>query len=128
MNTSMKILYWTPRVLCILAILFVSLFALDAFDPKFTVWQQLKDFLIHLIPSFILVAILIVAWKRELIGGVIFTLIGLGFSPFLFKHNYAMNNSVGNSLITVLFIAFPFVLVGVLFILNHLKQINQKNS
>ena len=126
MKTTLKILYWTPRVLCILAILFVSLFALDAFNPKLSVWQQLKDFLIHLIPSFILLAILIVAWKREIIGGIIFTLIGLGLSPFLFKHNYAMNNSVGASLITVLFIAFPFVLVGILFILNHLKHINQK--
>jgi hypothetical protein len=87
MNTSAKILYWTPRVICILAILFVSLFALDAFDPKLSVWQQLKDFLIHLIPSFILLAILIVAWKREIIGGIIFTLIGLGFSPLLFTQN-----------------------------------------
>jgi len=128
MNTSAKILHWTPRVLCILAILFISLFALDAFNPKLTFWQQISDFIIHLIPSFVLLAILIVSWKRELVGGIFFLLIGIGFSPFLFKHNYAMNNSVANSLVVVLLIAFPFVLVGVLFILNNIKKKKQQNA
>jgi len=126
MQLSAKILHWTPRIICILAIIFISLFALDAFNPKLTFWQQIRDFLIHLIPSFILLAILIVSWKHELIGGIIFTLIGLGFSPFLFKHNYVMNNSIGASLTVVLFIASPFVLAGVLFILNHFKKQNNK--
>jgi hypothetical protein len=31
MRASIKLLHWLPRTLCMLAILFVSLFALDAF-------------------------------------------------------------------------------------------------
>ena len=122
MKTSFKILHWTPRIICILAILFISMFALDSFGPGMTIWQQLGAFFMHLIPSFVLIALLIIAWKWELIGGIIFALIGIGFSPFIFFHNFKMNDSVGMSLNIVLAINLPFVLVGLLFILNHIKK------
>ena len=122
MDTSIKILHWTPRIICILAILFISLFALDSFDSNKTILQQIGDFLMHLIPSFGLIIILIVAWKWEFIGGIIFILIGLGFSPFIFKHNYNMNHSVDLSLQTVFIITMPFVVVGILFIVSHFKK------
>ena len=66
MKTSIRVFHWLPRIICILAILFVSLFAADAFAPGLTIWQQLGAFFIHLIPSFILLSLLIVAWKWEL--------------------------------------------------------------
>lgn len=119
MKKSTRVFHWLPRIICILAILFVSLFALDAFAPGLTIWQQIGAFLIHLIPSFILLALLIIAWKWELIGGIIFTIIGLGMSPFVFVHNYKMNSSIGMSLGIILTITIPFVVVGVLFIVSH---------
>ncbi len=67
-----KFLYLLPRVLAVLFIAFVSLFALDAFEQA----QWLMALIMHLIPSFILIAITIVAWKRELIGGLLFILVG----------------------------------------------------
>ena len=57
MKTSTKALYWTARILCILAILFVSLFSLDSFSSERTFWQNTTAFLMHNIPSFILLAI-----------------------------------------------------------------------
>ena len=119
MKTSIKVLHWAPRIICILAILFISLFALDSFSPDLTIWRQIGDFLKHLIPSFALIILLIVAWKWEFIGGIIFTLIGLGFSPFIFMHNYKMNQSVWMSLRTILIITTPFVIVGIFFIMSH---------
>ena len=119
MKTSIKILHWTPRIICILAILLVSMFALDAFESNQTIWQQIGDFLIHLIPSYVLIACLLIAWKWELIGGIIFTLIGVGFSPFIYQHNYNMNHSIWISLGIISLITFPFILVGVLFNINH---------
>jgi hypothetical protein len=120
METSVKVFHWLPRIICILAILFVSLFAADAFAPGLTIWQQLAAFLMHLIPSFILLAFLIVAWKWELIGGIIFTVIGLVMSPLVFMLNYNRNHfSVGQSLGVILMITFPFILVGILFIISH---------
>lgn len=113
------IIFWIPRILCILAILFVSMFALDSFDPNLTVWQQIGGFLIHLIPTYVLILILVVAWKWEMVGGIIFLLIGLGFMPFLYIHNYNMNHSVGMSLSIILMLNGPFILTGALFIYSH---------
>jgi hypothetical protein len=120
MKPPISLIYWLPRILCILAILFVSMFALDAFAPGLTLWQQLGDFFIHLIPSFVLLAVLIVAWKWELFGGIIFTIIGLGMSPIIFLGNQNRNHfSVGASLGIVMMITFPFVVIGILFIISY---------
>jgi hypothetical protein len=102
MKTSDRIFYWFPRIFCILAILFISMFALDSFSPELTIWQQLGAFFIHLIPSFILLVFLFIAWKWEFIGGIIFILIGFAFSPYIFFHNYNMNHSIGLSLVIIL--------------------------
>ena len=117
-----KILYCSPRILCIIAILFVSLFALDAFEPSLTIWQQIKAFLIHLVPSFILLGFLFIAWKWEYLGGIIFTIIGLGLTPLIFIKNYQMNHSIWMSLGIILVITIPFVIVGILFIVNHFQN------
>ena len=122
MKNSVSIITWLPRILCVLAILFISMFAADSFDPGLTIGQQLLGFLIHLIPSFVLIALLILAWKQELVGGIIFIIIGLAFSPFIYTHNLAMNHSVWMSLGIILMITFPFILVGILFIVSHFMK------
>ena len=122
MKTSVKIVHWVPRILCILAILFISLFAFDFFSPERTFWQNMGGLLIHLVPSFILIALLIVAWKWELIGGIIFTIIGLGISPFIYSHNFRMNQSAGKSLEVILIVTVPFIIVGILFIVSHYTE------
>lgn len=122
MKTSVRILHWAPRIICILAIMFISMFAADAFTPELTFSQQIGDFFIHLIPSFILLGILIISWKWELIGGVVFTAIGIVLSPFIFKLNYNMNHSVSMSLGIIFLITFPFVVVGILFIISHFAK------
>lgn len=126
MKIPQKVIFWTPRILCILAILFISMFALDAFQPDLTIWQQLGNFFMHLIPSFILLAILLVAWKWELIGGGIFIVIALIMTPVIYIHNYNMNGSVWMSLWVIAMITFPFLLIGILFILDY--KINKKQS
>jgi hypothetical protein len=119
MKVYIKTVHWLPRIICILAILFISIFALDAFNPEKTLWQQIVAFLMHLIPSFVLIIFLIIAWKWEFIGGIIFILLGLGLSPIIFMHNYNMNQSVWRSLIIILVITTPFIIAGILFIVSH---------
>lgn len=129
MTTSLRFLHWTPRIICILAILFVSIFALDAFDPALTMLQQLAGFLIHMIPSLILTGLLILAWKKEFIGGLIILMIGIVFTPIIYIMNYRMNNSVGMSLGIILTITFPFILTGILFIIeSQVKRRNKQNQ
>ena len=122
MKNSIKTLHWLPRILCIIAILFISMFALDSFNPELTVWQQIKGFLLHLIPSFILILLLILAWRKELIGGIIFVIIGVIFTPLIFNHNYQMNQSIGMSLGIISLITIPFVIIGVLFIMSYYRK------
>lgn len=120
---SMKIIYWLPRVICILAILFVSIFAFDAFAPGLTIWQQIGGFLLHLIPCYILIILLVIAWKREYVGGIIYTIVGLGFSVSVFLLDFNRNHfSVSQSIVNALLVAFPFVIVGILFIFSHNKK------
>ncbi len=119
MKDSKTIFHWLPRIICILAILFISMFAADAFEPDLTIWQQLGAFFIRLIPSFILLGILILAWNKEFAGGIIFIIIGLVLTPFIFNHNYKMNESVWMSLGIIMTITVPFILVGTLFIVSH---------
>jgi len=122
MKTSIRVFHWLPRIICIIAILFISMFAADAFGPDKTIWQQLGDFFMHLIPSFVLTALLIVAWKWEYIGGIIFIVLGLGLSPIVFMLNYNRNNSVGMSLGVIFAITIPFIVVGILFMTSHFKK------
>lgn len=122
MTINSRLIHWLPRIICILAISFVSIFALDAFDPNLTIWQQVQGFAMHLIPSFILLLILLIAWKWELVGGILFLIIGIVLSPLIYMHNYRMNGSVGTSLLIITTITFPFILVGVLFIIGYLNK------
>jgi len=119
MKTTTKILFWIPRILCIAAILFISLFSLDAFEPGKPFGEQILAFIIHLVPSFILIAMLVVAWKWELIGGVIIMATGIGFTPFIFINNFNHNHSFWMSLSIILVITVPFILTGALFIISH---------
>jgi hypothetical protein len=122
MKTSVKIVHWTPRIICIIAILFVSMFAFDSFSTGNTLLENLGSLLMNLLPSFMLIAFLIFAWKWEMIGGIIFIIIGLGFSPFLYSHNFKMSQSVGSALGTVLLLTLPFIIVGVLFVVSHFMK------
>jgi hypothetical protein len=69
-----------------------------------------------------LIALLVVAWKWELIGGIIFVLIGIGLAPTLFIHNYHINHSIWMSMLVILMLNAPFIIVGVLFVVNHYKK------
>ena len=124
---STKILFWVPRILSIIVILFISLFALDAFQPERSIWDQVEDFATHLIPSFILFVLLLVAWKWELIGGAIFLLLGLIFSPIVFNLNYNLNHSVVKSLIAIGLITLPFIFIGVIFMYSSYKIKGKKH-
>jgi len=111
-----KVLYWTPRLLGILAICFVVLFSLDCFEGKFSLKEQLTCFLMHNIPAFILVFILIIAWKMEFAGGLLFLVISLGIAiTFMIKNNYYG-----------LLVLVPFMVTGALFLVHH--YMNQKKD
>lgn len=70
--------YWAPRVASILFIVFLSLFSLDVISPSLSLSQILIGMLIHNIPVFVLIVVLIISWKYEIEGGITFPAIVIG--------------------------------------------------
>jgi hypothetical protein len=128
MKSFIKMLHWMPRILGILAILFVSMFALDSFSPERIFWQNAVAFIIHLIPSFVLLALLIFAWKYEKTGGIIMLVFSFGFSIFVYDINFKRTNSIATSLFDALILGFPFILAGILFMINGYRKKKRRSA
>jgi hypothetical protein len=63
---------WSPRILALMMVAFVSLLAFDTFSEERAFGQALFAFVIHLAPAVVIVAIVVVAWRWEWIGAVAF--------------------------------------------------------
>ena len=74
-------IFWTPRIVSVIFILFLALFSLDVFDPEnnYTALETLIAFLMHNIPVFILAIALWISWpeNRGWLAGAVFILGGL---------------------------------------------------
>lgn len=68
---------WVPRILAILTAAFAFLFSFDAFGPGLSFWKALAGFLIHNIPTFVLIALILLSWKWPWTGGAGFILLGV---------------------------------------------------
>ena len=107
-----KFFYWLPRILMILFIAFISLFALDVFS-EYSGFELLTALFMHLIPSLVLVAFLVVAWKWEKLGGILIIVLSIIFF-FAFD--------VYESWISFLILVLPLVIVGVLFLISSRRK------
>lgn len=108
-----RLLFWTPRILCLLFAGFISMFALDVFQENHGFWSTAIALLMHLIPTGILLIILAASWRWEWIGGLVFPALG-AFYIIAFWGRFPWQ--------TYLIIAGPLVLVGVLFLLGWFKR------
>ena len=120
MNRSMKqLLVWTPRILCLLFAAFLSLFALDVFSEVAGFWQTLAALMMHLIPTGLVLLALVIAWRWESIGGVIFISLGV-------LHVIISRGNLHWSAYAV--IVGPLFLVGTLFLANWLCRAKLRTS
>jgi len=106
-------LFWTPRILAIVFILFLALFSFDVFDQGYSFWAVLALFM-HNIPSIVLAIALIIAWKHEWVGAAMFILAGIAYITSLALKPEFEWYMISWSII----IAGPAFLTGVLFWLN----------
>ena len=114
MNTSSKrVLFWTPRILCIIFAMFMSLFALDVFSEGRGFWETILALLIHLIPVYLVVIVLVIAWRREWVGAILFNALAVFYVVWAWGRFpwsvYAM-------------ISGPLVIMGVLFLFNWIYR------
>ncbi len=118
--TLERVLLWAPRVLAIFFIAFLSMFALDVFDEHLGFWPTVVALAMHLLPSILLIAALIVAWRHELIGSMLFAAAGVlyviwavsvpRFVPISVRFNWMLT------------IAGPVFVIAILFLLNWRKH------
>src|ERR1017187_10199722 len=105
-----RLVFWTPRILCLLFAAFLTVFALDVLDEGLGFWKTLLALLIHLTPTWIILIVLAVSWRWEWAGAVLFTLLG-GLYLVLFWGRFRGSGYPGPS--------GPLFLVGVLFLLSR---------
>jgi len=71
------LLRWTPRICCMLLAAFLMLFSFDVFGQGTGFWKTVAGFLIHNIPSIVLILILVFSWKWPWVGGICFFALGI---------------------------------------------------
>jgi len=99
-----KVLFWTPRILAILYILFIGIFSLDS---------EGTGIIIELLPAVLLIVILIFTWRKPISGGVIFLILGILFTLFF---------DTTRTVLTFFLISFPPILIGVLLLLSKILK------
>lgn len=103
-------LKWLPRILASIYIAFISIFALDVFGADFSV----VALFMHLLPTFFLTICLLVAWRRELIGAVLFGSFAVAYVVVTFRRF---------EWLAFLIIGLPLLVIGVLFFFSALAKI-----
>lgn len=112
MDNKNKFIYWLPRILSVLFTLFLSLFALDVFNEYQGVAVVLP-LLIHLLPSFIMVAITIISWKKELFGASAYLMMALTYILMVgFNRHWSWYLSI----------SVPAALIGFLYLVVWIKN------
>ena len=103
-KTTKQVVFWIPRLLCILFAMFLSMFALDVFKESQGLGETIPALLIHLVPTYIVIIALVIAWRWEGAGAISFMALAL----------YHLVMSGGEGWI----ISAPLFIVGLLFLLN----------
>lgn len=62
-----KFVYWTPKILGIILVLFLALMSLDVFEGNYGFWGTILALFMHNIPALILLIVLIISWKYEIV-------------------------------------------------------------
>jgi hypothetical protein len=118
-NPVKRLVFWMPRILCVLFAVFVSLFALDVFGEGYDFWETIVALVMHLIPTGIILISLAIAWRWEWIGAILFLALGVGYVIMAWgKFEWT----------TYLLIAGPLFLVGVLFLVNWFCRVELQSS
>jgi len=107
--TRQKIVYWLPRVLGILYCLFISVFAFDVFDEGYEFWETVLALIMHLAPTALALAALLIAWRWGIIGGVIYLSLALFYIIIMREVDW----------VVALLIPVPLAFTGMLFMLDH---------
>lgn len=78
-HPTARLLYWTPRLLGVLFAAFLGLFALDSLGEGRGLLESLAAFAVHLVPTYLTLAVVAVAWRWERTGAVLFAALAVAY-------------------------------------------------
>lgn len=113
-----RFVYWAPRILAILFVLFLAMFSLDVIEPGRSVGEIVVGMLMHNIPVFTLIALLIIAWKHELVGVITFSTAGLLYMMLTVSEAIRSEVPWYVGITWGLTLGGPALLVGILFLVS----------
>ncbi len=116
-----KILFWLPRILSICLLFLNFILAFDVYLEDWTLGEKNIGFIIHLIPFFIILTSLIIAWKRELSGSLIFIALGMIMLIYILLFRIEM-------WLSLFIISLPLIIIGLLFLLNYFLFTRKKEK
>ena len=114
---SRRLLYWSPRVFTITFAIFLSLFALEAFNQFHGFWRVAAAFCMGLIPALMVLAVLAVAWRWEWVGAAAFAGLAVWYSW----------HSLGRHILSwpiFLGIPLPLLVIAGLFLASWVERAN----
>jgi hypothetical protein len=89
MNKPMRnILFWTPRVLGIVIAGLLTLLSTDVFGEGYPFWQSILGFLIHMLPAFAVILVIVLAWRWEWVGALGFIAFGVWYIAIAWDNQF----------------------------------------
>ena len=93
---------------------------MDVFGEHLGFWMTTEALTMHLIPCFVLIAGLVLAWKREWIGAVLYAMAGLLYVIWVMSMSRPV--PFATRFLWAVCIAGPAFFIAALFLANSLKH------
>ncbi len=119
-KSARGVLFWAPRILTILFALFLSVFALDVFAETNGFLETLTALVLHLIPAFLVVVLLVLAWRWELIGVIAFAGLAITYVVVMWGRGFPW--------VAYVTISAPLLLMSVLFLLSWRQRCRARTA
>ena len=119
-KSARGVLFWAPRILTILFALFLSVFALDVFAETKGFLETLTALVLHLVPTFLVVVLLVFAWRRELIGVIAFAGLAIAYVVVMWGRGFPW--------VTYVMISGALLLISVLFFLSWRQRLRARTA
>ncbi len=110
---------WVARLASIAFAFFLSIFAVDVFSEGLGFGKTFFALLMHLIPSMLILLVLLISWRWEWVGGLVYILLGFLYG-YLSRNRFEWTN--------IAIITTPLFVLGILFWIGWYQRKHYKQA